>query len=182
VSDSKGKAEPPKPVPVYKSRIFEVYEEEVKLPDGRTVIQSRVEHRPTVAAVPVGPDGRILLIRQYRSAVRDRLLEIPAGTLDEGESPEDCVQRELAEETGFKAGRVTKMYEGYLVPGYCDEYMHFFLAENLIESPLPADEDEFIETVSVSLEDAVSLVHSGEIRDAKTALGILLAAKLGVGR
>lgn len=178
MSNSKSKAEKNKSVPVYKSRIFEVYEEEVRMPDGRNVMQSRIEHRPTVSAVPIDPDGRILLIRQYRSAVRDFLLEIPAGTFDEGESPEECVQRELAEETGFRAGSLTKIYEGYLAPGYVDEYMYFFLAEDLTESPLPADEDEFIETVRIPFAEALSLIREGKIRDAKTALGILLAAKL----
>ncbi|MFB3925198.1 MAG: NUDIX hydrolase [Syntrophales bacterium] len=162
---------------MYRSRIFEVYEEDVSMPDGRVVRQSRIEHKPTIAVVPVDPAGRIILIRQYRSAVRQYLLEIPAGTLDKAdESIEQCVQRELAEETGFKSGRLVKLYEGYLVPGYCDEYMHFYLALDLFEEKLPSDEDEFIETVFTTVEEALSMIRDGSIKDSKTALGILLAS------
>ena len=162
--------------PVYRCRIFDVYEEDVLLPNGRKVRQTRIDHKPTVAIVPVDREGNLIMIRQYRSAVGEYLLEIPAGTMDKGEeSVEDCVRRELAEETGCGAGRILKLFEGYLVPGYCNEYMYFYLADALFEAPLPSDEDEIIETIRFPLKEAVRMVHDGSVIDSKTALGIILA-------
>lgn len=160
----------------YQCKIFSVYEETVALPDGRSVKQSWIDHKPTVAVVAVNTENKVLMIKQYRSAVKDHLLEIPAGTMDvEGESPAICAQRELAEETGFKAKNLIKTFEGYLVPGYCNEYMYFFLAEDLYYEPLSADDDEFIEVLPTSFAEAKQLLKNGEIVDAKTALGLILA-------
>ena len=104
------------------------------------------------------------------------LVEIPAGNMDrENETVEECVQRELAEEAGFGAGRLVKLFEGYLVPGYCNEYMHFFLALDLHPAALPADEDEFIRTMTVPFAEAARMIREKEIIDAKTALGIQMA-------
>jgi ADP-ribose pyrophosphatase len=162
---------------VYRGPVFNLYEDDVELPNGRVVRRSRVEHRPTIGVVPYIGDGQIVLIRQHRHAVGTSLIEIPAGTMDKGdESPEDCVQRELAEEAGFRAGRLVKLFGGYLVPGYADEFMHFYLAFDLIEAPLPPDEDEFIETMTCPLSDALRMIRDGRIVDSKTALAVLLAA------
>ncbi len=162
---------------VYRGPVFNLYEDDVELPNGRVVRRSRVEHRPTIGVVPYIGDGQIVLIRQHRHAVGASLIEIPAGTMDKGdESPEDCVQRELAEEAGFRAGRLVKLFGGYLVPGYADEFMHFYLAFDLIEAPLPPDEDEFIETMTCPLTDALRMIRDGRIVDSKTALAVLLAA------
>ena len=162
---------------VYRGPVFNLYEDDVELPNGRVVRRSRVEHRPTIGVVPYIGNGRIVLIRQHRHAVGTSLIEIPAGTMDKGdESPEDCVQRELAEEAGYHAGRLVKLFGGYLVPGYADEFMHFYLAFDLIRAPLPPDEDEFIETMTCSLTDALRMIRDGRIVDSKTALAVLLAA------
>jgi ADP-ribose pyrophosphatase len=162
---------------VYRGPVFNLYEDDVELPNGRVVRRSRVEHRPTIGVVPYIGDGQIVLIRQHRHAVGTSLIEIPAGTMDKGdESPEDCVQRELAEEAGYRAGRLVKLFGGYLVPGYADEFMHFYMAFDLIEAPLPPDEDEFIETMTCPLTDALRMVRDGRIVDSKTALALLLAA------
>jgi ADP-ribose pyrophosphatase len=160
----------------YHCKIFDVLEETVLLPDGKSIIQNMIDHKPTVAIVAVNDKNEILLIKQYRNAVKDYLLEIPAGTMDhEGELPVDCALRELAEETGFKAKSMVKLFEGYLLPGYCNEYMHFFLARKLYTEPLPPDEDEFIETMPTSLAKTKDMIRDGKIIDAKTALGIILA-------
>jgi ADP-ribose pyrophosphatase len=162
---------------VYRGPVFNLYEDDVELPNGRVVRRSRVEHRPTIGVVPYIGNGRIVLIRQHRHAVGTSLIEIPAGTMDKGdESPEDCVQRELAEEAGYRAGRLVKLFGGYLVPGYADEFMHFYLAFDLIRAPLPPDEDEFIETMTCPLTDALRMIRDGRIVDSKTALAVLLAA------
>ena len=161
---------------VYQCKIFSVYEEKVTLPDGRSVQQSWIDHKPTVAVVAVNSENKVLLIKQYRAAVKNRLLEIPAGTMDvEGESPIICAQRELAEETGFKAKTLVKIFEGYLLPGYCNEYMYFFLAKDLFYEPLPADDDEFIEVLPTSFIQGRELLKNGEIIDAKTVLGLIMA-------
>ncbi len=109
------------------------------------------------------------MLKQYRPAVRDYLIEIPAGNMDEGESPEQCVMRELAEETGYSSRNLVKIYEGYLVPGYGNEYMYFYLALDLYPADLPGDEDEVIEIFSVTLDEALAMMERGEIKDSKTA-------------
>jgi ADP-ribose pyrophosphatase len=161
---------------VYRSRVFDVYEGDVRLPDGRIFKQSWIDHRPCIAVVPVNPEGNLILIRQYRHATGGMLVEIPAGNMDrENETVEECVQRELAEEIGFQAGRLVKLFEGYLVPGYCNEYMHFFLALDLHPVTLPADEDEYIRTMTVPFDEAIRMIRKKEIIDVKTALGIQMA-------
>ena len=162
---------------VYKGPVFTLYEDTIELPGGRVLRRSRIEHRPTIGVVPVMGDGDVLLIRQHRHAVGTSLIEIPAGTMDKGDaSPEDCVQRELAEETGYRARRLVKLFGGYLVPGYADEFMHFYLAFDLVRAPLPPDEDEDIETLTCSLQNALRMIRDGRIVDSKTALALLLAA------
>lgn len=171
------------PTPVYHCRIFDVYEGDVRLPDGRVSRQIWIDHRPCIAAVPVNAAGEIVLIRQYRHATGGMILEIPAGNMDrENESVADCVQRELAEEIGFQAGELVKLFEGYLVPGYCNEYMHFFLARDLYRAPLPADADEFIEVTAVPFAEAQAMIRDGRIIDVKTALGIQMAAAFLAGK
>jgi ADP-ribose pyrophosphatase len=164
---------------VYQCKIFDVREEEVDLPNGKTTRQSWINHNPTVAIVAVNDKNELILIKQYRTAVKKNLLEIPAGSLDNlEESPAVCAQRELAEETGFKANSLVKLFEGYLLPGYCNEYMYFFLALDLFSAPLTPDEDEFIEIMPVSFSQSHKLIDKGEIIDAKTVLGIFLAYNL----
>ena len=161
---------------VYHSRVFDVYEGDVRLPDGRIARQSWIDHRPCIAVVPVNLAGDLVLINQYRHATGGMIVEIPAGNMDrEGETVEQCVQRELAEETGVQAGRLVKLFEGYLVPGYGNEYMHFFLALDLRPATLPADEDEYIQTMPVPFREALRMIREKEIIDVKTALGIQLA-------
>jgi ADP-ribose pyrophosphatase len=161
---------------VYQCKIFDVREEEVNLPNGKTIRQSWINHNPTVAIIAINDKNELILIKQYRAAVKKNLLEIPAGSLDNlKESPAVCAQRELAEETGVKAKTLIKLFEGYLLPGYCNEYMYFFLAQDLFSAPLTPDEDEFIEIMPASFSQAWNLLKNGEIIDAKTVLGILLA-------
>ena len=160
----------------YKCKIFDVWEEEFDLPNGQATKQNWINHNPTVAIIAINDKNELILIKQYRAAVKKNLLEIPAGSLDNSEeAPANCAQRELAEETGFKAKTLVKLFEGYLLPGYCNEYMYFFLAQDLFSAPLTPDEDEFIETIPTTFSQAQELLKNGEIIDAKTVLGILLA-------
>lgn len=160
---------------VYNCRVFKVLEEDVQLPNGHRSRLSWIDHKSCIAVIPVDEEGNFLLIRQYRHATGGYLLEIPAGNIDEGESPEVCVQRELGEETGFQAGRITSLFDGYLIPGYGNEYMYFYLAQELYAAPLPPDDDEDIEIVRMSPGEAKDKLLRGEIRDVKTALGITMA-------
>jgi len=162
----------------YQCKIFDIWEEEIDLPNGKTIKQSWINHNPTVTIIAINDKNELILIKQYRAAVKKNILEIPAGSLDSlEESPADCAQRELAEETGFKAKTLVKLFEGYLLPGYCNEYMYFFLAKDLFSAPHTPDEDEFIEIIPTSFSQARVLLDKGEIIDAKTVLGILLAER-----
>ena len=110
-----------------------------------------------------------------RHAVGEELLELPAGTLDDGEEPEVCAYREIREETGMSAARLDLIGEFFLVPGYSTEYMHIYLATDLKPDPLPGDEDEFITVEAISLEKIPDLISQGKIRDAKSLSALLLA-------
>ena len=163
----------------YQCKIFDVWEEDFDLPNGKTIRQNWINHNPTVAIAAINDKNELILIKQYRTAVKKTLLEIPAGSLNNLEEPPSvCAQRELAEETGFQAKTLIKLFEGYLLPGYCNEYMYFFLALDLFSAPLTPDEDEFIEIMPVSFSQAHKLIDKGEIIDAKTVLGIFLADNL----
>jgi len=159
---------------VYTCRIFKVLEEEVTLPNGHRSRLNWIDHNPCIAVVPRDGNGDFILIRQYRHATGGYLLEIPAGNMDRGETPELCVQRELREETGYRAGWVTKLFEGYLLPVSVYVYMHIYLAEDLEAAPLPPDADEDIAIVRVSPAEIQKLLFGGSIRDVKTALGLTL--------
>ncbi len=161
---------------MYHCRIFDVFEGDVRLPDGRIFRQSWIDHRPCITVVPVNAEGKLVLIRQYRYAAGGIIVEIPAGNMDrQNEAVEDCVQRELAEEVGFQAKRLVKLFEGYLVPGYCNEYMYFYLALDLFPARLPGDEDEYIRVMTASFDEARRMIRDREIIDVKTALGIQMA-------
>lgn len=160
----------------YKCRIFSVFEEDIPLPNGNTAHVSWIDHKPCVAAVPFNENGNIILLKQYRPAVKETLIEIPAGTMDhEVETPEECMQRELAEEIGYRAGKLEKIFAGFLIPGYGNEFMFYFLASELIYAPLRPDADEVISTIMVTPQEAWNMIKDGSIRDSKTALGIILA-------
>ncbi|NLA41090.1 MAG: NUDIX hydrolase [Smithella sp.] len=162
----------------YACKIFSVWEEDILLQNGKQTRQSWIEHKPTVAVVPVNDQQELLLIRQFRIPTGKDLLEIPAGSMDHGEeSPASCASRELAEETGWRAKKLTPLFAGYLLPGYCNEFMYFFLAQDLVYEPLQPDEDECIEVIPTSFAQAAALLKSGELIDAKTALGIMLACR-----
>ena len=131
---------------------------------------------------PAGDDPQILLIRQYRYAADGYLYEVPAGRLDEGESPADCARRELLEETGCTAETVEYMYTMYTTPGFTDERIHLFMAAGLTEGRTEREADEFMEMEPTPLSRALALIRDGEIKDAKTALAILFAAGFRAGR
>ncbi len=140
----------------------------LRWPDGTSYKREVVEYGVAVVLVPVDADGRLLMVRQYRHAVRRWLLELPAGGMDEEDaSAEAAAQRELREETGHR-GTLTRIGSMFLAPGYSEEYQHIFVAENLVEDALEADEDEDLRLERVTLADALSFVDTERICDAKS--------------
>jgi len=142
--------------------------------DGRRTTREIVEHRGVIVVVPLDADGNVLLVRQYRTPVEKRLLELPAGGIDEGEDAETAVIREMQEETGFKPQKLVALGGFYSAPGFCTEYLHLYLAMDLVSSRLTAEDTAEIELVRIPLTQALELVTSGKIQDAKTIAGLLL--------
>jgi ADP-ribose pyrophosphatase len=163
--------------PLYEGKLVKLYKDTVELPDGQRAYREIVKHPGAVAMVPLLPDGRVLLVRQYRTAAQRVLLEIPAGTLEPGEDPLEAAARELQEETGYRPGKLVRLGAEYTAPGYTSELIHLFLATELETARLEADDDEFIEVVSLPFEEALRRVVAGEIPDGKTQVGLLLAAR-----
>jgi ADP-ribose pyrophosphatase len=160
---------------IYDGRICALREDTVELSNRRTAKREIVEHADVVAVVPVDGDGNVILVRQFRLAAKDALLEVPAGIVNDGEDIEAAAQRELQEEVGHRAGKLERLAGFFVSPGFCEEFVHMFLAKELEESSLDADDDEQIEIAKVSLAEAIALVRSGGIKDAKTVVGLLLA-------
>ena len=160
---------------VYPGRAFTIRRDLVRLPDGRTTKFDIVEHHGSVVLIPIDDKGNLLFVRQYRHAARLDMLELPAGTLDEGELPEVCAARELREETGHAASKLEDLGGFYLAPGYSTEYMHVYLASGLYYSPLAADDDEFLQVQSVPLTEALQMAQEGLLPDAKTLAALWLA-------
>ena len=130
---------------------------------------------------PAGEDPQVLLIRQYRYAAEGYLYEIPAGRLNAGENPRDCALRELKEETGCSAERMEQLFTMYTTPGFTDEKIHLFMATGLTTGETKHEADEFLELQPTLLSQALQMVETGEIQDAKTALGLLFAAGFRAG-
>lgn len=157
----------------FEGRLLSVRVDEVRLPDGRLARREIVEHAPAVAAVPLLPEGEVVLVRQWRHPAQAALIEIPAGVMEPDETPEACVERELGEEIGYRPGRVERLFSLFLAPGYSEEVIHVFLAEALEPVEGEADQDENLRVVTIPLAEAVRLALAGELRDAKTVAGLL---------
>ncbi len=159
---------------IFQGRVVNLRVDTVRLPNGRLSQREIVEHRGAVAIVPMLDDETVLMIKQFRLAANEVLLEVPAGTLEPGEAPEVCAARELEEETGYRAGTLRPLFSQYLAPGYSQEILHVFLAQNLERTAQQMEEDENVEVVPMPIGRAVELVLSGEIKDAKTIAALLV--------
>ncbi|HEY0173670.1 MAG TPA: NUDIX hydrolase [Pyrinomonadaceae bacterium] len=167
---------------VYAGRLVRVARDTVREGE-KTYVREVVAHPGGAAVVPVYADGSVAFVSQYRHPTRRYVLELPAGKLDPGERPAEAAAREMEEELGVVAGRLEQLSEFYTTPGFCAERLWVFLATDLRETALRREEDEIIEVVRTPLARALEMVASGEIDDAKTIIGLLLAARrLGVER
>jgi len=163
---------------IYRGRVVTLRVDTVRLPNGNTAQREIVEHRGAVAIVPLLNHETVLLIRQYRQAVGETLLEIPAGTLEPDESPDACARRELQEETGYDARHLRRLFSQYLAPGYSQEVLHVYLAEDLVLTAQGLDADELVELVPTPLYEVERMIWDGAIRDSKTIAGLLMTLRL----
>ena len=162
---------------VYSGKVISVDVDEVRFPDGTTGNLEMVRHSGASAVVPLldtAKERQVVLIRQYRYAASGYIYEVPAGLLAPDETPEACASRELKEETGYSASVFRKLTTIYTTPGFTDERIHIFAAEQLTPGKSAHEPDEFLELYPVSLSEAVEMVKAGKIADAKTCIALLL--------
>ena len=158
----------------YKGKVLSMREDLIELPNGATSTREVVEHNGAVGVVPLTQNNEIIFVRQFRSGIREITIELPAGKLEKGEDPLECGKRELKEETGFDAKSFTKLTQTATSPAILEEIIHIYLAQGLTSGETNPDDDEFVETVVYSINDAVDMVKTGKINDGKTIIGILL--------
>ncbi|HEY2827987.1 MAG TPA: NUDIX hydrolase [Pirellulales bacterium] len=162
------------PEVLLQARRFQVLRISRRTPDGSTHTHEVVKHPGSVVILPVLAPDQVCLIRNYRVAVGETLWELPAGTLERDEDPTDCARRELVEETGYRAGHLEKLCEFFLSPGILHERMHLFLATDLQAGAATPESGEEIQTHVMSLDDALRLIETGELHDAKSLVGLLM--------
>lgn len=158
---------------VFDGRVFSVQVDSVLLPGGNPATREVVLHNGGASVVALDQEDNLYLVRQWRHPFHTELLELPAGKLGCGEDPRDCAARELREETGMIAGKLIPLGEYMATPAYCTEVLHVYLALDLQQSQQCLDEGEFLEVVKIPFQEALDMVISGEIKDAKTQIGIL---------
>ncbi len=163
---------------VYSGRLIEVHKDTVRLPSGATTSREIVLHPEVVVMLPVLEDGRPVMVRQYRKAVDRVLLEVPAGGINPGETPEDAVRREMIEETGYRVGALRQVTSFYSSPGITTELMHLFTVTQLTPGT-PTEESDQLEVVLVTLEEALGRIQRETPWDAKTLLTLLWYAGNG---
>ena len=163
---------------VFKGNFLTLNKDKVLLPNGKTSTREWIQHPGAVCCIPILSDGKIALIKQYRYSVKKEMIEIPAGKLDRNEIPEECAQRELEEEIGYKASKLTFLANIHPAIGFTDEKMWLYLAEDLVKTKQSLDADEFLVLFPTKLKEAVDMVWSGKITDVKTIIGILWAQRI----
>jgi ADP-ribose pyrophosphatase len=158
---------------VFRGRAVNLRIDTIEKKSGQVTTREIVEHQDCIAIVVVDGADNIVMVKQFRTPVNRVLLEIPAGGVEDGEDPEDCVRRELQEETGYLPGKIERLGGFYAAPGYCSEYLHVFLATDLSESRLIAEDTDEIEVVRIPVPEVLKMIDSGEICDAKSIAGLL---------
>lgn len=158
---------------IYTGKILSLNVDKIELQNGERSFREYIIHRGAVAAIPVF-DDKIIFVKQYRYAVGKLLLEIPAGTIEIGERPEETLKRELVEEIGFNPGKLTHLFSYFSTPGFTNEILHLYIAEELKKEKGGKDPDEKIEIVSYSIEETFNMLLEGKIKDGKTIIGLSL--------
>jgi ADP-ribose pyrophosphatase len=162
---------------IYKGRIVDLRLEEIRLPNQVTTTIEMIRHPGAAAVVPLHDDGEVTLLHQFRHAAGGFIWEIPAGTLNSGEEPRRCAARELQEEAGLTARELIALGSVFTAPGFCDERIHLFLARGLTPTAQALDHDEVLSLRRLPLAQALAMIHSGEIADAKSIAGLYRAAE-----
>ena len=157
---------------IYEGSRIRLYKYDYTTPDGHIAKKDVVEHNGAAAMLAIDNESKILFVRQFRCTAGNETLEIPAGTLEAGEKPLDCAIREIEEETGYKAGNITHMFDMYSSIGICNEVLHYYLCRNLTKTSQNLDEDEFIKVERYTLDEAVEMIMDGRICDGKTISAI----------
>ena len=168
----------PKTQTLLETKKFTVVRETVRTPGGKDKTREIVRHPGACIVVPLLDDGRVCLIRNYRISVRENLIELPAGTLEPPELPAKTAERELIEETGYRAAKIEPLHAFYASPGFLDEKMHLYVATGLSAGESAREEGEEIENLLVPWDEAIAMVFRGEIQDAKTIVGLLWVDRL----
>ncbi len=158
---------------IFEGKIINLRVDTVELEDKKYTKREIVEHKDASAILAVNEKNEMLLVKQYRKAVEDFLYEVPAGIINMAEEPIECALRELKEETGFEAKKIKKLFEFYTSPGFSNEKLFLFKAEELTFTSTNFDEDEFIESISVSKEEVKKMLETGKILDSKTLIAII---------
>ncbi len=169
----------PSPTPparrvIYRGKKIDLALQPVRLSDGTFKDREVVVHRGAVALVPMVDSDHVCLLRNERYSVEETLIEVPAGTIDEGETADSTAPRELAEETGYRAGRITRIAEWWVSPGVFTERMYLYLCEDLTPGPTEHQPDEHLEPMIVQWDEAIGMIHDGRIIDAKTIVALTL--------
>lgn len=159
---------------IFEGKLIRVQVDEVSLPNGDTSTREIVKHPGAVAALAITDEEKLVLVRQFRKPLEKVTLELPAGKLDPGENPEMCAHRELAEETGYQAERLQHLVSFYTSPGFADEIIHLYEASQLKGGEAKPDQDEFVEVVELTLEEAFAAIATGDICDAKTVSAVYI--------
>ena len=159
---------------IHQGRIFKIVTENITLANGVSSDMDIIRHPGASAIIPLSDKNTLILIKQYRHAIGKYIWEIPAGTLDHAEPPIECAKRELIEEIGYSANQWQKVGEIISVPGYSDERIHIFLAYDLVPARQNLDKDEMLDVHEIKFDDAMEMIHRGEIQDSKTICGLFM--------
>lgn len=166
---------------IYEGKVVDLRVDEVSLPNGKTAKRELIKHPGAVAVIPITKDNKIVLVEQFRKPLEKSLVEIPAGKVEIDEAPEVTARRELEEETGYTSNELSFVTSFYTSPGFADELMHIYITDELekMDTQPESDEDEFVEVLELTLEEAKELVEQERIHDAKTNYAILYLHALG---
>lgn len=159
---------------IFNGKVISLQVDDVELPNGKNSKREIVKHPGAVAVIPLTDDNKIVMVEQFRKPLEKAIVEIPAGKLEKGEDPELCAKRELEEETGYVCGEIEKLVSFYTSPGFADEILHIYAARKLrkIENPAIPDEDEFVDVIELTLEEAQAYIKEQKIHDAKTVYAV----------